>query len=99
MSPSMSMSPIRKPGTGVGVAPPTSATGVPVVAPPPSVTVGASFTGVIVNAIVTSGGLAATLPLPTSPPMREPVSSKETVSVTSPPAPPLVSWLTLAAPL
>ena len=60
-------------------------------------TTGASLTAVIVRATSMSAGLLATLPLPLSPPIREPVSSKSRFSVTSPSVAPLTSWFTFDA--
>ena len=60
-------------------------------------TTGASLTAVIVSATSMSAGLFATLPLPLSPPIREPVSLKSRFSVTSPSVAPFVSWFRLEA--
>ncbi len=78
-SPETSRSLTTKPGTGVV---PFSTT-----VPEPAATVGASFTGMMVSPISRSGGLADA----PSEPMLEPVSSNDTVSVTSPSAPALRS--------
>ena len=97
MSLVMSRSLTSKPVTAEGTVPPVRNSEVSATAPPVSDTTGASLTGTIVSAIVRSAGTFETLPLPTSPPMREPLSSTDMRKVTSPAAVPLRSLLTFKA--